>query len=181
MDNKPPPLFRGAYDRVLRGLRRPVTLPVPNVGTDWSVVVPGGRMWRLVMGTVSLVTSATVINRYPGMEITDGSNAYTQVATATGQPANSTIVVNYCAWAGAPNGGIASSFSLAAVPAVWIPGGWTLGSFTYNLQVGDQYGAPKLLIEERYDDDQDLLLLESIEVEQLAAALNQPTPTRTGA
>src|SRR6516162_1693189 len=86
------PRFLTTEARVLPGYKRPVAITTPAAGANWTVTVPGGRMWRPIAINATLVTSAAVANRIPGIQfqiygvttyVNDNSTAITASTTRT--------------------------------------------------------------------------------------------------
>lgn len=150
------PRFLSREGRILPGQRRIVNVPAPAAGADWAVVVPGGRNWRIAMGTAQISTSATVTNRAPLALVTDGTETLWEYGNGAELPASQTALVSLASTP-PPVGFAAQVLSvLAPFPDAWIPGGFTLGTVTLNLQAGDQWSKISLYVEEYWYDDKGL-------------------------
>lgn len=127
---------------------RIITGTNPAAGAEWLEVVPTGARWRLLSLLVTLTTSATAGVRRVELDIG------TLGATVFSSPHYNTQLASLTksfAWAcGAALGSqIAGNDDPAVLPAeTTIPAGTRIESTTTNLQVGDDFSAPKYLVEE---------------------------------
>lgn len=119
----------------------------PAAGAEWSETVPTRARWRLLAVRAQLVTDATVSNRRAEFIVDDGTTSLLRVWSPTQQAAGATW--NY----------VLSDFGVDVVVAgnvlVPMPGcgpvlnaGCRIRSSTTNLQAGDDWAAPQLLVEE---------------------------------
>ena len=157
-DNRPAPEFRSTVsDRHVPGVRRVVTVASPAAATDWSVTVPGGRTWKIVLGQWQLVTSSNAGNRYVRAQFTIHNQVvWTSVDnTAFTLTSNTeTISVATSATAGVYNN--ANGYSVLNIPQLWLPDGSQFGTQT-SFQTGDQYQSIRLLVEELFEDEVSIL------------------------
>lgn len=150
------PRFVTNETKIERGVRRSFTIPNPAAGANWSVNVPGGRMWRLVGGQAFFQASAAVGSRNLGLNVQTAQTAM-QVSynsTAIAAAGNGSAIYT-------PSGAgvlAASINTLLPVPftPTWLEPGDTLRSITANLDAADQYSNITLWIEELWFDNQDL-------------------------
>ena len=151
-----PARFLSERDTAVPGVRRVISIAQPSAGADWSQTVPGGRSWRVLGATANLTTSATVASRFPGWQATvAGALIYNYVGIGS-LPASSSSAP--CTWAPGPGSQSTATafFVWVPVPDVWLPEQTKFGSLTSNLQVGDQWSAPSLWIEEGFFTDNQL-------------------------
>jgi len=119
----------------------------PAAGAELSETVPAGARWRLLALNATLVTDANVANRRPVFYVDDGTNVLLNVGTVTDITASSTIPVNV-------HPGIGNPISSAGVhdvplpPGLMLLAGYRIRTVTTLLQAGDNWSAPRLLVEE---------------------------------
>lgn len=133
------------------GVVRSITGSDPAAGAEFTETVPANTRWRVISLLVSLVTSATVASRLPLFYVDDGATTVFVAAPSATQAASSTV--SYLL------SGIGVHGSLGGVMGVSLPlddfylsAGYRLGATTFSLQVGDNYGAPQLHVEEWIED-----------------------------
>jgi len=130
-----------------RGWLNGVFTAAPAAGTDIGITVPTFRRWRLIGFAASLNTSAAAGTRQPTFSIADpaGTGDAMNFPTPTVGPSFSGTVT----W-GAGAGQIATPNVLqGSLPVdVLVSGGWTIGTSTFGLQAGDQWGVSTLFVEE---------------------------------
>lgn len=129
------------------GFVRSVTGTDPAANANWSETVPANARWALRSVIASFVTDANVANRFPTFVIDDGT---TQTFAALMQTAQGAGATKEYVWSNSPAVG---SFALTSVPIpiVTVPvmlAGWRVRVTTLNLQVGDNWGAPQMYLEE---------------------------------
>lgn len=129
------------------GIQRRVSVAAPAAGAEWKQTVPGGVYWRVLGGVSSFVASVAVANRLPGLSYTDGSVEFYRVGGSQPMTAGLTNSVLYLTsgQTAATGSTPVSGFNIATF---WLPGGYTFGSKTPNIQAADQYGSTELFIEE---------------------------------
>lgn len=130
-----------------RGLMRSVTVANPAAGAEFSQAVPAGVHWILRSVKAVLTSSAVAGNRVARLKIADGAaNVLILSSANVNQAASLAFTFNWF------NG----AFPSAAGPTVevGIPGDlrllptWTIGTLTTLIDVGDQYSAIVLGVEE---------------------------------
>jgi hypothetical protein len=126
------------------GVNRRLDVPAPAAGAEWSLTLPGGSWWRLLLGRATLVTDATVTTRVPGLQLLDPDAQVYETLSQTGVTATNTAAAVYASGAGAVNIGQGSAEAPVSWPDVVMPAGWVLRSRTLNLQAADQYSAIRL-------------------------------------
>lgn len=126
----------GDRDPALLGVASTVVnLANPAAGADW-VNAPGAGKNLLVV-RARLVTSATVANRLPQLQIVSGVNALWVSPALPAQTAGLTL--DYFWYPGAPTSTAVSGQMYAPMPTVPLGAGWTVGTSTAGLQAGDQW------------------------------------------
>ncbi len=119
----------------------------PAAGAEISqTVVPGAR-WRLGSVAATLVTDATVAAREPHLVIDDGANVLFRVPPPTTLAASSTGLFVWARGQGYEKAATGVfTHGLGVLPPLLQ--GWRIRTITANLQAGDNWGAPRLWVEE---------------------------------
>jgi hypothetical protein len=130
------------------GALRSITGTTPGAGAEISEVVPTGARWELLATKFGLTTNATVANRDPALSLDDGANEYFRQTGGASEAASTTF-----AWSwgqGVSWHGVAVVGTLAnGLPVnLRMGSGHRMRTITANLQVGDQYTAPQMLVRE---------------------------------
>lgn len=129
---------------------RSITGTDPGAGAEISETVPTGARWRLLALRAALVTDATVTNREVAITFDDGATVYAEFASGANQTA--TLTRQYTASRQGPRGAAATGTSiLIATSDLWLPAGHRIRTLTTNLQAGDNWGAPQLLVNEELE------------------------------
>lgn len=112
----------------------------PAAGADWSYVIPAGNWQMVVAAHNTFVTSATVANRGPSFNITDGAGneLWAQGITAV-VPASSFIELLFQVALSFTSTAPAAGINAITLPPLWLPPGFTIRSNTSALQAGDQW------------------------------------------
>lgn len=133
------------------GVIRSITGTDPAAGAEISETVPTNARWRLIHARALLVTSAVVANRTASWLIDDATNVVIQQYGNFNQAAS--LTVTYSAGAFGTFGATAGAFiDVALPPDLILPGGFRIRTATLSMDVGDNWGAPQLLVEEWIED-----------------------------
>lgn len=119
----------------------------PAAGAEISEIVPVSTVRRFMSVSFTLVTDATVANRFVTFILDDGANIFYQVASTLVQTATQTL--RYSA-ADVPASAGQNIVTLP-IPAVWLaafPANFRFRTSTVGLQPGDDFSAPTWLFEE---------------------------------
>lgn len=129
------------------GMIRSVTGTNPAAGAEILETVPTGARWKLHAVWVELVTDATVINRTASFVIDDGTLPLLVLPGATTQAASLTYGYWLAEYGYLPTA-VATEvfFNLASLGQ--LAAGYDIISVTTNLQAGDNWAAPQMLVEE---------------------------------
>jgi hypothetical protein len=130
------------------GALRSITGTAPAAGANLSETVPTGARWTLIALHTVLTASATVATRAVSILADDGAN---NLAAGTAQQTQTASqVIAYTAAPGAASGFSNSDNKFAVqLPALLqLAAGFRVRSTVANLQVGDQFSAPQLLVRE---------------------------------
>jgi len=130
-----------------RGYLRTVTGTDPAAGSEISETVPTNARWRLLAIRFELVTSTTVATRRVNLVIDDGSDTIFERESPATQAADLTRRYNFAA-VGYAETAFTSDDVVLGIPALILPQGYRVRTSTTNLQSGDNYGAPILMVEE---------------------------------
>lgn len=119
----------------------------PAAGIEISQTVPTGFAWRLLAVTATLVTSAVAANREASLVLDDGTNIFARIPTSQNHAASLTRRVGW--FHGATPAAVVTDTTLqAGLPNDVILGaGFRVRIITTNLDAGDNWSAPILLVE----------------------------------
>lgn len=119
----------------------PVLTEVPSfpVGTDWTITVPVGTVWLIWSVRYVLNTSAVVAQRTSRVQATDGNTPVFMVPPTITVGQNTQETFSYVAGLGVGVNAPPSVGLPLPSPPVPLPGGFTIGSSTVQLDVGDFY------------------------------------------
>lgn len=129
------------------GALRSITGTDPAAGVEIAETVPTGARWKLLTMQFTLVTDATVANRNVSVGFDDGATLYGQYNNNV----NTTAGLAHVHSAGAAIGFSTTSGSERHIstPVDMVQlAAHRIRTITANLQAGDNYGAPQLLVEE---------------------------------
>lgn len=133
------------------GLIRSIAVADPAAGAEWSETVPTNARWRLLGVDAPLVTDVTVANREVVLTIDDGANIVAEITAAQNQAAS--LTRRYSFARGVQRGVSATATIInAPLPDALLLAGYRVRSVTTNLQAGDNWGAPRLWVEEWIED-----------------------------
>lgn len=127
---------------------RSVQVPTPAVGQEWSIACPGEAIWRVLMLRFRFVTSAVVDNRIVSLRVDDTTDAFLQLPSSNVETANSDQ--QYSSFPGAQAASLVATAWILPMPTdgiVLLPG-FRLRSETRLIDVGDQYSAIRMLVEQ---------------------------------
>jgi hypothetical protein len=129
------------------GAPRVITGANPAAGAEISVTVPDNCRWRLLGMKFTLVTAAAAATRQVHIVISDGTTVVADY------PAGGTQIISltrtyYAAVFGVNNALITASEYVNLPPDIILTAGWKIATVTDAMDVGDDYGAPALYVEE---------------------------------
>lgn len=130
-------------ESAFRRSRRVIPVPQPSAGTDWTLTVPAGHVYRLEAVRFRMVNDATAVSRYVALVITDGNAEAVRSVLPSNTAANDDVVVSYWRDAAAL---LAFDALTAPLPIVDLQAGWTIGSSTLNLSGADQFSAIRVTV-----------------------------------
>lgn len=129
------------------GLIRLVTGTDPAAGSEISETVPTGARWRVIAIRATLVADATVASRQVQFIFDDGTTDFFHFTSGTGQTASQTVKYDGAKLSNAQSTG-QLEVSMSIPPDLILTGGMRFKTTTANLQAGDNWGAPVILVEE---------------------------------
>lgn len=130
------------------GLYRVVTGTNPAAGVEVIETVPAGAIWRPVSLQAILVTDATVINRAVRFALDDGASEYYRSPGLANHPASTTVTYSAASNATIVVAGIDTTLLHALPQDLRMLAGHRIRTATANLQAGDNWSAPVMLIQE---------------------------------
>lgn len=134
------------------GIIRSILGTDPPPGAEIVETVPANARWRLHAFNFVLTTDATAVTRTPSFIIDDGTNILWSLTTEFFAGAGPSTSVRYNLAALAQGGGIAAVANPTWIPRFDLMQGWRMRTSTANLQPGDNYAAPRMMIEEWIED-----------------------------
>lgn len=130
-----------------QGNLRSITGTNPAAGAEISETVPANVRWRPVAIEAVFVASAAVANRRISLRLDDGANEYYKVEASADVTAGQTRTFSMWATFG-PSAANNVTFYLPLPGNLILPAGHRIRTVTSNLDVGDDWAAPQMLIEE---------------------------------
>lgn len=120
-----------------------VSVPTPTAPADWSVTVPGGRVWLPLAIHATFASDVNVASRQLALIADAGVPALTayQATKPTAVAASTTLLVDWQLLAGYSFTTPPVNAQAVHLPYLPLSAGWRLRSTTANAQVGDQWSA----------------------------------------
>lgn len=128
------------------GRLRVLSISNPSAGADISQAVPSGARWLPLALQATLTTDANVATRIPFLLITDGSADLALAAHGYSSAASNAVQFSFSAGSHSHTGTPLQTWSL--IHPFHLYTGWTIGTETQSIQVGDQWSAIRLTVEE---------------------------------
>lgn len=127
--------------------RSRIVVPVttPAAGSDWSVTVPAGHIYRVRSVYATLLTAVAVANRDAMLNVGDGVRTFVSIPPVAVQAASLTYTYAWFPHAGALNVGNGQA---VPIPELDLMAGWTLGTSTGSIQAADQWSGIWLLVDD---------------------------------
>lgn len=121
----------------------------PAANTEASISVSTDKIWRLRAARVQLVTDANAANRRVHLSITHASGglAY-DVISSIDIPANTTRVIHFMPYPTIPDAEDDNDIVVSIPPDIILLSGGSIATSTTNRQVGDDFGALNVQVEE---------------------------------
>ena len=133
------------------GVIRSIAGTNPAAGAEILETVPTNARWRLLALMATLVTDATAANRDAALTIDDVTTVF--LRAPAGQNHIASLTTRYVWTPHAQRFTIAQDRTITIpIPDLWLPGGFRLNTLVTNIQAGDDWGAPQLLVEELIED-----------------------------
>lgn len=131
-----------------QGAVRVVTGTNPAAGVEISETVPTGARWLLIGISATFTTDATVANRTPGLILDDGATPLFGASQGVVQSASLGLDHAWGAGFGTNNTTLALSNSQSLPEPCAMLAGFRVRTSVLNLQAGDDWSSPVLLIRE---------------------------------
>lgn len=129
------------------GLIRTITGTNPAAGVEISETVPTGARWKLKTIRAPFATDATVANRVVLCILTDGTNIISETTPNYLQTASRLINYTFGLILQVTAAG-GNNYNIAPLPVMKLGAGYKITTSVLNLQAGDNWGAPQLVVEE---------------------------------
>ena len=141
----PPGVFEGFTEGP--GLLRSVTGTNPAAGANIAESVPTNARWKIRSLKFRFITDATVATRIVNIRFEDGTSKFVHIPPGTTQTAS--LTYDYSAYhIGEYSTDAKSDIQINLPPDIILLQAWGLETNTVNLQAGDDYGAPIMMVEE---------------------------------
>lgn len=136
-----------SVDVEARGTVKTIVGTNPAAGVEISETVPAGFRWRILAARIMLTTDATAISRRVQLFLDDGANIY--LRSTAGEVQGTTANNAYNLASGLPTDFVPLLNQFLGIPDnLVLPPGHRIRTGTINLQAGDDFAAPILLVEE---------------------------------
>lgn len=133
-----------------RGMITQVLGSNPAAGAEASISVPQGEIWLVHAVRVQLVTDANAANRRPHFVFTGPGGAIYDTANDVDIAANSTVNLSAAVYGSLRGGSQDNDLFYPMAHNTWIGPEGTITTETVNIQVGDNYGIPRALVEKYF-------------------------------
>lgn len=120
----------------------------PAAGLEISETVPTNARWRLKVLRGALVTTANTGDREPHLRLTDGTNDIFYLPAGASQTASLTRNYQWSNIGAQVDAAVSTERAKIMVESLQILQAYTVGTTTSNIQANDNWGAPRLLVEE---------------------------------
>jgi hypothetical protein len=132
------------------GALRSIAGTNPAAFTECSDAVPAGARWRLISWFAELITDATVANRQVTLFLDDGATTLYRITASGNQAAG--LTRQYSAFVSSAAASLSGTVFLLPLPMGFVLGpGSRIRTVTATMQLGDNWGAPQILVEEWID------------------------------
>ena len=138
--NPPPPTDQGNIITV--------RVDAPAAASEWSTVVPPGRVWRFISGHARFVADANVATRNLRLLVLDGSDVVTYGIPHSGVAASGDVQIGYNPSTYTALAVTAGNYNVALPVYLLLRPGDIITSQSTSLQAGDQYSEINLRVEE---------------------------------
>lgn len=121
----------------------------PAPGSEILITVPARRRWKILNLRFPLVSDVTETDRTVYIQVSDDTNTILILPQDQTQAASLTYNYHYLPWSLAAFK--IPSQVLCPIPSLTLAAGFTITTVTANIQAGDNFGAPLILVEEWID------------------------------
>lgn len=124
--------------------------PTETTGDEWIITVPLAQVWEILGAAFLLTTNATAIDRTPGIVFQLAETRQIVRLSGTTQQANEVITYSFVT-GGTDQVITANQHTEIAIPdRIFTVDGDTIASLTTNLQGGDSFSIPAILVRRWY-------------------------------
>jgi|SRR5690348_3592699 len=134
------------------GWQERIIVPNPGAGANWVHTVDGRYYERLLSCRYTFTTSATVANRFPGIELRDTDGNFVTVMPGGQNVAANVSLSAYLTLGGPAYAQGTAGNTVGFIPDLLVPPGWTWGSVVGAMDPGDAFTSI-LLIVQRFPND----------------------------
>ncbi|MDP2958506.1 MAG: hypothetical protein Q8N53_18920, partial [Longimicrobiales bacterium] len=138
--------FEGFTDGA--GLPRTITGTNPAAGAEVAEAVPTNARWQVKGIKFALVTDATVADRRVDLNYGEVAVGVNEIIVEAVQAASASGVYTFYSLAPRETAFTVGQIESPLPPDLILFQGWSITTYTVNLQAGDNYGAPVLTVEE---------------------------------
>jgi hypothetical protein len=130
------------------GALRLVAGTAPAAGAEIAETVPTGARWEFLSLFTTFVTDANAANRFPTLTLDDGTNVYFRQGSGVVQTATVTIRRNWMQAVNLTTADNSNNLAITLPRGLHLRAAHVIRTVTNNIQVGDQYSAPQMLVRE---------------------------------
>ena len=130
------------------GLIRSITGTNPAAGVEISETVPTGARWRLLSIFFGLTTDATAATRIIQITLNDGTTDITTIQAFRTQTASISLSYYFNLLGPDRTNLTGASEVMQTLPEVLLMAGYKVKTNSYNIQAGDDFAVPQILVEE---------------------------------
>ncbi len=141
------PVSRSISPREGPGVIRSIAGTDPAAGVEIIETVPTGAVWKILSFFATLATSIAVANRAVSVAIDDGTNAFARVFANGVQAASTTNTYNFLPRSIEPAATNLNYYGCMPLDMT-LSAGYRIRTLTALLDAADDWGAPRLLVEE---------------------------------
>ena len=134
-----------------RGAIVTVASPNPAAGAEASITVPAGEMWHILFGSVQLVTDANAANRLVHILFTTSDGVVANVWPNHLQVASQDRTYSFAKFSFALAVGTSTGIKAPLPHDIFLDQLSTIVTATENIQVGDDFGVMRFVVEKFFD------------------------------
>jgi hypothetical protein len=116
----------------------------PAAGAEISYTLPAGFRYQILSVQATLVTDATVANRFPALTINDGANDVAAYMAGTAQTATQTVAYQFAPGLNSYQASLRTHAPIAA--DMILKGGNIIKTVTTGIVAGDNWGIARIRV-----------------------------------